>query len=173
MFPPLVARAQNGSLEAFRDLVVVFQDRVFALAVALCLDAERAREAAVEAFVRAHGTLHLLTDVNQVPLWLRDHVLRTSSPAPLPESDLLALLASLPHDQERTATALARIAGQNDARVAELLDLPVATVHNRLDIARRRLKRRTWRELREHFASRRPSASPDFADAVVARVAPS
>ena len=171
VFPPLVARAQNGSLDAYRDLVAVFQDRMFALSVALCVDPHRALRAAAHAFVRAHGTLGSLTDVNQVPTWLRHHVQNTSlAVASGPSSELLARLAALPREQERTTTALARIAGEGDQRVAEFLDLPVATVHNRLEAARRRLKRRAWRELGERYSRELPSKSRVFTDTVMGRL---
>ena len=170
VYPPLVARAQNGSRDAFRDLVAVFQDRAFALALALCGDVERAREAATRAFLRAHATLDELTDVNQVPEWLRDHVRRASSPAPNAGSDLLARLLELPREPLRTTTTLARIAGLDDAGVGEFLGLPESSVHNHLQAARRRLKRRAWEDLAEELAPELPSADAAFTEGVLARL---
>ncbi len=76
----LVARVQNGSVAAFRTLVELFEDRVFAHALALSGDVDAARAAAREVFVRAHAEVKALTDAKQVPAMLRRLVQRDSPP---------------------------------------------------------------------------------------------
>lgn len=166
VFPPLVARSQNGSLDAYAEIVRVFQDRVFAYALACTNDAPRAKRTAFGAFVRAHASIGSLTDVNQVPGWLRREV-RAGAREVRPSDELLARLASLPHEEERTCAALARVAGQDENRVAEFVGIPVSTARNRLDLARRRLKRPAWRELAAAYAGGTRSDDPHFADRVV------
>ncbi|MEW6448482.1 MAG: sigma-70 family RNA polymerase sigma factor [Bacillota bacterium] len=54
----LVAKAQNGDAQAFEELVVIYQDRLYALCYRLSGSHADAQDLAQEAFVRAYRALH-------------------------------------------------------------------------------------------------------------------
>ncbi len=169
--PPLVARVQNGSRPAFGELVRLFQDRLFALALSVTGDASAAREAACEGLVRAHAEFGVLTDVNQVPAFLAERVRRAANPPSSDaDDDWLARVLALRRPDERAATLLVLLAGSSTTEVAELLDLPEPTVANRLTAAKRGLKRRAWERVPETVRSTLPSLDSAFEDEVLARI---
>ena len=53
----LIVRARRGSLEAFNELVLLHQDRVYTLAYRLMGERERAADAAQDAFLLAYRRL--------------------------------------------------------------------------------------------------------------------
>jgi len=54
----LVDRARDGDLDAFNDLVVAYQDHLFALVVRMVPDRDQASDAVQEAFFSAYRNLH-------------------------------------------------------------------------------------------------------------------
>jgi RNA polymerase sigma-70 factor, ECF subfamily len=54
----LVERARDGDLDAFNDLVVAYQDHLFALVVRMVPDRDQASDAVQEAFFSAYRNLH-------------------------------------------------------------------------------------------------------------------
>jgi RNA polymerase sigma-70 factor (ECF subfamily) len=54
----LVERARGGDLDAFNDLVVLYQDQLFALVVRMVPDRDQASDAVQEAFFSAFRNLH-------------------------------------------------------------------------------------------------------------------
>lgn len=53
-----VRRAQNGDLEAFNELVLIYQDRIFSQALWMLNDEAAAEDAAQETFLQAYRKLH-------------------------------------------------------------------------------------------------------------------
>ncbi|MDH5243955.1 MAG: sigma-70 family RNA polymerase sigma factor [Chloroflexota bacterium] len=54
----LIERARSGDLDAFNDLVVLYQDQLFALVVRMVPDRDQASDAVQEAFFSAFRNLH-------------------------------------------------------------------------------------------------------------------
>ena len=54
----LVDRARDGDLDAFNDLVLAYQDHLFALVVRMVPDRDQASDAVQEAFFSAYRNLH-------------------------------------------------------------------------------------------------------------------
>jgi RNA polymerase sigma-70 factor (ECF subfamily) len=73
MAPPdleLVDRAKGGDPEAFRDLVVRHQRRVYAVALGIVKDRDLAWDVSQEAFVRVHQHLSEFRDESSFSTWL-------------------------------------------------------------------------------------------------------
>ena len=75
-------------------------------------------------------------------------------------------IESLP-EHERLATVLFYLTGYSQQKIAELLDLPEATVRKRLQRARNRLKESMMNMVEEAFAERKPSHSDQFAQQII------
>jgi RNA polymerase sigma-70 factor (ECF subfamily) len=67
----LVDRARNGEPEAFRDLVVRHQRRVYAVALGIVKDRDLSWDVAQEVFVRVHQHLSECRDGAAFTTWLR------------------------------------------------------------------------------------------------------
>jgi RNA polymerase sigma-70 factor (ECF subfamily) len=65
----LIERARNGDLDAFNDLVVLYQDQLFALIVRMVPDRDQASDAVQEAFFNAFRNLHAFRG-GSVKSWL-------------------------------------------------------------------------------------------------------
>lgn len=66
----IVARAQKGDHEAFRQLVERYQGRAFALALRVLKDEERARDAVQEGFLKAYTSLAKFEGRSSFYTWL-------------------------------------------------------------------------------------------------------
>jgi RNA polymerase sigma-70 factor (ECF subfamily) len=66
----LVERARGGDPEAFRELVVRHQRRVYAVALGIVKDRDLAWDVSQEAFVRVHQHLAEFRDEASFPTWL-------------------------------------------------------------------------------------------------------
>lgn len=167
----LVARAQEGDLSAFDEIVRRFQDMAVGYAFSVLGDAHLAEDAAQEAFLSAWRYLAQLDHPPAFPVWFRA-VLRTQcgrltrrrhlpllpleavihrasgnpSPQDLVETGEMregvhSALAALP-EPEREPTVLYYMGGSSVREIAAFLDLPPSTVKNRLHTARKRLRER-------------------------------
>ncbi len=67
----LVDRARGGDPEAFRELVIRHQRRVYAVALGIVRDRDLAWDVAQESFVRVHQHLSEFRDDAAFPAWLR------------------------------------------------------------------------------------------------------
>ncbi len=65
----LIERARSGDLDAFNDLVVLYQDQLFALVVRMVPDRDQASDAVQEAFFSAFRNLHAFRG-GSVKSWL-------------------------------------------------------------------------------------------------------
>lgn len=167
----LILRSQTGDLEAFGKLVQRFQDMAVGYAYSILDDFHLAEDAAQEAFIEAYSHLHQLREPESFPSWFRKVVFKycdrltrgrraetlpletaveMSSKAKGPEEaveeqemkDLvLAAIKALP-EQERMVTTLFYINGYSHEEIADFLEVPAATVNNRLRTSRKRLKER-------------------------------
>src|SRR5262245_7671649 len=93
--PDLVRAAAGGDVPAFGRLVVRYEARIRAVALARGLDPAAAEDAAQESFTAAFRSLSRLSDPAAFPAWLAgiaDHVavsaLRRRGLAPSPRPDL-------------------------------------------------------------------------------------
>jgi RNA polymerase sigma factor (sigma-70 family) len=163
----LVARAQEGDMNAFERLYHTHVDRVFALCLRLVSDAEEAEELTQDSFVRAwlkletfrfesafSSWLHRLT-VNVVVEHRRSMGRRASREAELPETptlttsespgkaedriDLERALASLP-EGARVVFVLHDVEGYQHHEIAELTGSAVGTSKAQLHRARKLLR---------------------------------
>jgi RNA polymerase sigma factor (sigma-70 family) len=179
----LVRLAAGGDIRAFVALMQRFQQAAFGSALALVHDFDRAEDVVQEAFFAAWAGLPTLVDPAAFPGWLRGivrhhafRVLRHKevSTNPLTEAEGVPSEEPSPEHhveyRQRAAVALAAIAALPDALrepatlffvhdcshqdIATFLNLPLATVNNRLHAARSQLKERMLTmvtdTLREH-----------------------
>jgi RNA polymerase sigma-70 factor (ECF subfamily) len=72
----LVERARAGDPDAFRDIVVRHQRRVYAVALGIVKDRDLAWDVAQDAFVRVHGHLAEFRDEASFSTWLHRIVAR-------------------------------------------------------------------------------------------------
>src|SRR5574340_479220 len=68
--PQLVARAQQGDLPAFEELVKKYQREIYGLAYRLVLDAEEAKDLAQQAFLQAFVHIRSFRQDAQFRTWL-------------------------------------------------------------------------------------------------------
>jgi len=68
--PQLVARAQQGDLPAFEELVKKYQREIYGLAYRLVLDAEEAKDLAQQAFLQAFVHIRSFRQQAQFRTWL-------------------------------------------------------------------------------------------------------
>ena len=66
----LIARARNGNLDAFTELVRAHQRMALRVAVLIVGDSSEAEDVAQEAFIKAHRNLHRFTDGRPFQPWL-------------------------------------------------------------------------------------------------------
>lgn len=178
-----VRLAAGGDIRAFVALMRRFQQAAFGSALALVHDFGRAEDVVQEAFFAAWAGLPTLAEPTAFPGWLRAivrhhafRVLRRKevSAGSLTEADSVASEEPGQERQvesgQRASAALAAIAALPDALrepatlffmhdcshqdIATFLNLPLATVNNRLHAARAQLKQRmltmVTNTLREH-----------------------
>lgn len=163
--PPLIARIQNGSETALRELIRLYQDAGFALALAQLHDPESALAAALRAARRIPLEIHEVRDTKRVPQWLGRMQRRAcagnyESGCEVPE---LGALSKLRLAEEREVS-LQILCGRSEQQAAEYLGLPQATVHTRWHISNRRLKHRALAELEAFIPTLLPSRDEAFLD---------
>ncbi|MGH2531181.1 MAG: sigma-70 family RNA polymerase sigma factor [Thermomicrobiales bacterium] len=165
----LVVKARAGDVDAFTELVRVYQAMAFGYAYSSLGDFHLAEDAVQQAFITAYRNLRRLRQPERFPAWLRgivrfecSHLRRKhrvstvsldlagnvassiAGPAQLAEEReafkrVLTAIKALP-DGEREATILFYVHEYAQRDVAAFLNLPVTTVNNRLRAARKRLK---------------------------------
>jgi len=184
----LVRHAQEGDRGAFGELVGRFQDMVYGCAYAVLGDFHLAEDVSVDAFLAAYQGLGELREPEAFPGWLRRIVLRqcrrqlrrrragsvsldaaadVASPGPGPaevveareaKGRVMEALAKLPGPQ-RMATTLFYINGYSQKEIADFLEVPVATVNNRLHDSRRQLKKRMLDMVKDELEAKAPDPS--------------
>jgi RNA polymerase sigma-70 factor (ECF subfamily) len=166
----LVERAKVGDREAYGELVVRFQNSVYAMALGRVRDPLEAQELAQDVFVHAMRKLPQLRDARCFAGWLRRITARMAinrmtrkgplfgtdqevleavagrSTDPLDALELSEAKADLRetltelNDLDREALEAFYLRGRNLVEIAEEFDVPVGTVKRRLHVARHRLK---------------------------------
>jgi RNA polymerase sigma factor (sigma-70 family) len=161
----LVAKALQGELEAFSELVRRHQGAAHGYALAQLKDSGAAEDAVQDAFVDAYLHLRQLRTPEAFGGWLRRVVfkhcdrqrrrrrdpaqLRDERPSgPTPDAilearrkreRLMTAIETLP-EHERFVVALHYLAGQPLESIGDFLSLPISTVKKRLFTARKRLR---------------------------------
>jgi len=165
----LIARSQRGDLQAFDRLVAVHEDRIYHAAYRVTGNADDARDAAQETFLKAfralpryrhesafstwlhriavNAALDLVRRRPQVPpLSLEDVALPAAAGNPEPEAERSELqrrvhqaLGWLAPDS-RVIIVLRDLQGLAYEEVAEVLRIPIGTVRSRLSRAREALR---------------------------------
>ncbi|MEZ4727445.1 MAG: sigma-70 family RNA polymerase sigma factor [Caldilineaceae bacterium] len=187
--------AQAGDLAAFGELVRRFQDMAVGYAYTILHDAQLAEDAAQEALMEAHRALPQLREPNAFPAWLRrivfkqcDRLTRGKQVHTVELTDALAVIAAeqpevrievdeihnelhraiqgLPNE-ERTVLTLFYMSDYSHKQIAAFLELPPATVNNRLRRARKRLQERMMEMVQANLHEQRPSRNDDFAARVL------
>jgi RNA polymerase sigma factor (sigma-70 family) len=167
----LVQLAAGGNVRAFVELTKRFQHFAFGSALSLLHDFQLAEDVVQDAFLSAWTALPSLADTAAFPGWLRaivrHHAFRVvrrkrAQMLPLSEAARVADETTAPDDQlehrQQAAKALVAIAALptllrepatlffvhecSHQDIATFLNLPVATVNNRLHAARVQLKQR-------------------------------
>ena len=153
----LLEQAREGDLDAFNDLVTLYQDQLFALVVRMVPDRDQASDCVQEAFFSAFRNLRSFRG-GSVKSWLnricvnaamdtqRARKRRPVQPDPertamLSERTraLSAALATITDDQ-RTAIVLFDIEGYDYAEIAEMTDVSLGTVKSRIHRGRLALR---------------------------------
>ncbi len=167
----LIRRFNQGEAAAFGELVRRYQDRVYNLCRYMIVDADEARDAAQDTFIKACNALKAYRPDAGFYTWLYriavntclDHRKRrriepaddegiienVSSPDPSPEQLYEAketgmlIQAALARLQEkhRTAIILREVEGLSYEEIADVLDTSVGTVKSRISRAREELRR--------------------------------
>ncbi len=197
----MVERARDGEHEAFRDLVLRFQDMAVGYAYSLLGDFHLAEDAAQEAFIAVRFELKSLRTPTAFVPWLRtvvrkycDRISRQRRvDVPLEEQDELWVsdtptpldamehgeitehvgraIASLPQKQ-RDVVTLYYIGDRSSRQVAEFLNLPITTVKKRLHDAKPKLRRSTANLAKRYLNDHKPSQTQEFSDSVLRFTAP-
>ncbi|MCB9149908.1 MAG: sigma-70 family RNA polymerase sigma factor, partial [Caldilineaceae bacterium] len=191
----LVKSAQNGSREAFGQIVLRFQDMAFATAYALVGNPQLAEDAAQEAFLDAYQNLAKLRDTAAFPGWFRRIVvgrthrqLRQTPRQFMPLEDMGALYAHAPDpathletwqlqydvhhaletlsEAQRLVISLFYIEGYSYREIADYLEVPISTIKKRLFDARSKLKERMIHMVQNTLQQAKPSQSDSFSQAV-------
>jgi len=188
----LIEKSKSGDGVAFAELTRRYQNMAFACALSRLGDFHLAEDAVQEAFIAAYFCLHNLADTAAFPGWLRgivhhqcSRIMRNEpkSVSPLEYAEtipaaggdpirhveqaetrdaVMDAVMALPDDQ-REVVVLHYIHEYTHREIAEFIDIPIASVNNRLHAARTRLKRRTTgmvtdtlkeRKLKNDFAKR-------------------
>jgi RNA polymerase sigma-70 factor (ECF subfamily) len=122
----LLERARSGDLDAFNDLVELYQDQLFALVVRMVPDRDQASDAVQEAFFSAFRNMHTFRG-GSVKAWLnricvnaamdtqRAKKRRPVQPYPELEDDSWQPPAGVEADPERTAVLAERTRELNAA----------------------------------------------------------
>ncbi|MCA9927314.1 MAG: sigma-70 family RNA polymerase sigma factor [Anaerolineales bacterium] len=189
----LVVAAQQGSSDAFGQIVGRFQDMAFAGAYALLRNPAAAQDAAQDAFIDAYVNLSKLREPAAFPGWFRRIVFKHSDrqmrkwrptvpldsavslPSPIinPETAVdQRLISESVHDaiallppEQRLVTTLFYIQGYSQKEIGAYLELPISTIKKRLYAARRRLKEKLIM-VQEQLQANKPSQDKTFADKV-------
>jgi len=135
----LLERARDGDLDAFNDLVALYQDQLFALVVRMVPDRDQASDAVQEAFFSAFRNLRSFRG-GSVKSWLnricvnaamdtqRARKRRPSQPYPELEDETWQPPAGAEADPERTALDVERTRALSDALGRITLDQRAAIV---------------------------------------------
>ena len=192
---PVLARAQDGDLDAFGELVKRFQDMAVFYAYSVLGDFHLAEDAAQDAFIESYLHVSKVYGAPAFPAWLRkivfkhcDRILRrkrlavssleetgeipvVETPAALIEEketrmQVHAALRTLP-DREREVATLFYIGEYTHKEIGAFLDVPATTVNNRLHAARRWLREEFVNMTKEDLKTRRPSRDEEFVKEVL------
>jgi len=164
----LIERARAGDLDAFNDLVVCYQDQLFALVVRMVPDRDQASDVTQEAFFKAYRALDRFREEASLATWFYQIVVRqahnycrwrtvrqtwsafwngrapdTVSPAagdPLLRRRIANALAQLSRSQKE-AFVLVHLEGFSVREAAALMEKPEGTVKSHLHRALQTLRR--------------------------------
>jgi len=165
--PTWIARVRTGDHAAFGEIVTRFQDMALGYATSQLGDTHMAEDAAQEAFLAAYADLDQLRDPAAFPGWFRrivhKHCDRQRRRRPVglmsleddqweaqvePAADLETedrrqmlsqAIQQLP-EPEQAPVRLIYLHQYSQAEVAKFLEIPLATVNNRIQSARKHLK---------------------------------
>ncbi len=156
----LIDAALQGNVDAFQTLFERYWPMAMGVALSVCSDRHLAEDAAQEAFAQAARQLTTLHDRQRFPQWLRTICRRTGSRVRRRQQPFIALQTETPapdSTQNESRTATLRTAMQqldDDARellvlryfsemshdeIARTLKTTSASIHGRLQRARRKL----------------------------------
>lgn len=196
----LVCRAQKGDTDAYNAIVVRFQDMAVGYAYTLVKDFHLSQDAAQEAFVGAFHDLPNLKAPEAFASWFRrivfkhcDRITRgkqyemiefdetqLSSQEKDPMEQLesqemktwvLNAIHALPEEQRQVIT-LFYISEYTHTEIAAFLNMPFATVNNRLRAARKRLKKGMITMTKDTLQKEAPSRNDAFAKKIAQMIKP-
>ena len=154
----LVEAARDRDREAYADLIRARGDRLYALAHRILRDIDRAEDALQEALVIAWRDLPGLRDPDRFDAWLHRLVVRSCLVEAKRERRRVSNLRIMPIDvptasddfrriadrdqldrgfrrlppEQRALLVLRHFEGRDPAEIAEIIGIPVGTVHSRL-----------------------------------------
>jgi RNA polymerase sigma-70 factor, ECF subfamily len=172
-----IERARAGDAAAFESILVEHQRMVLRTAQRLLMDADEAKDAAQEVFLRLHRNLGRFREDADLKPWLYritvnicldskrrsklslsiDHAPEPPDTAPDPEQSLRAAeeralvteaLRQLP-GRERAAIVLRDLEGCTTAEVAEILGSSETTVRSQISTGRARIRNFVFERLRK------------------------
>jgi len=156
----LVARAKEGDRDAFDELVLLIVDRLYAVSYRILRSGPTAEDATQDALIQIWRRLPTLRDLDRFDAWayrllvnasyaeyrrsrgaapagsLSDGAVADDPYLSVQDRDQLERgFQRLPPEQ-RTVLVLKHYLGKTHDEIAELLSIPVGTVHSRLRYAR-------------------------------------
>ncbi len=168
----LVARIRKGDAEALRDVVQLYQDRIFALIFGIVRDEHEVQDVAQEVFMKVFQRIDAFDERSKFYTWLyrvavnaaKDHVKKRRRRPAVPLEDDTAIrdrregpgaraageeTRRLVRDaldslpeKYRVVLTLRELEGLSYNEIAAVLKVSLGTVESRLHRARERLKRR-------------------------------
>ena len=182
----LIKQTLHGDMAAYESIIKRFQGMATAYAYSILKDSELARDASQEAFITAYYNLTQLIKPEAFPGWFKrivfkqcDRLLRTSRESILPDvqqserlicpenlpdaeleiremRELVNLCADTLSSEQRTVLLLFYIRDYSLNDIASFLEIPVSTVKKRLFDARRILKERITKMVKNQINSLEP-----------------
>ena len=187
----LFVRAQEGDLDAYGQIVRLFQDMAVGYAYSILGDFHLAEDASQEAFIETYLHFGKLYGPAVIPSWLRkavskhcDRLTRRRQVATVPleeglepssgemaPDEMVAIsevkegvscaIEKLP-ERERVVTMLFYMGGYTQKEVGAFLEISAKTVKSRLHTARKILRERMIDMVEEQLRDQRPSRDEKF-----------
>lgn len=190
----IVTNAQNGDLEAFRQIVIHYSNALLSVAYSVVGDFHEAQDIAQETFVKCYRKLHTLKDPNRIGSWLYSITYRASldfikkKTTNIPLNEAITQKSSHLNDwldqhiiqdsiwnaiqslegKSKSAVVLYYLSDWNIEDIGIFLELSASAVESRIRRAREKLRINLSNDFEDYFRSYKLGV--DFEQAVCEQV---